>query len=54
MSDTKEKPKKIKDQKKKGKAHKSRKIGKCPKKKYEIEKRKKIANRGLIERKNFY
>ena len=54
MSDTKEKQKKINDQKKIKKLTREEKLANALKRNMKLRKEKKIADRGLIERKNIY
>ena len=54
MSDTKEKQKKINDQKKNKKLLREEKLANALKRNMKLRKEKKIADRGLIERKNIY
>ena len=54
MSDTKENSKKIKDQKKNRTLTREEKLANALKKNGKLRKEKKIADRGLIERKNIY
>ena len=54
MSKTKENSKKIKDQKKNRKLTREEKLANALKRNMKLRKEKKIADRGLIERKNIY
>ena len=54
MSDTKEKQKKINDEKKNKKLTREEKLANALKRNMKLRKEKKIADRGLIERKNIY
>ena len=54
MSDTEEKSKKTKDQKKNTKLIREEKLANALKRNMKLRKEKKIADRGLIERKNIY
>ena len=54
MSDTKEKQKKINDQKKNKKLAREEKLANALKRNMKLRKEKKIADRGLIEGKNIY
>ena len=54
MSDTQENSKKIKDQKKNRKLTREEKLANALKRNIKLRKEKKIADRGLIERKNIY
>ena len=54
MSDTKENSQKIKDQKKNRKLTREDKLANALKRNIKLRKEKKIADRGLIERKNIY
>ena len=54
MSDTKENSKKIKDQKKNRNLTREEKLANALKRNIKLRKEKKIADRGLIERKNIY